>query len=268
MTIKSIALSTAYFRIIRTVCFQYLAFYFGAATATFATENISPSAFDVGIEAYEQGNYTIAKAEFLASLEKNETAAARHNLGLTELQLDQPAQAAWQLERALLLDPFNRDYREKLDLVRKQLGLAASPQEWYLSFSQAVSTKVWLIVATVSFWLLLALVIVTFSSVKKASVRLKLLRLFSLSMFLLSLTAIWLSVKTLKTGIVISEETTPLHAAPATAAPESGFARPGERAYITDRHNNFYRIETEGSATGWISEDAFQPLILKGEGEE
>lgn len=229
-----------------------------AATVAFAAGDPKPLPFEAAIEAHEQGDYAAAKTKFLAALEINETAAARHNLGLTELQLDHPAEAVWQLERGLILDPFNRDYRNKLSLVRKQLGLTASTQEWHLLFSQIVSLNVWTIVATISFWLLLAAWILPKLSGKKASTRIHLIRLFNSLALVLSLTAIWLNLKDLKTGIVLAEETTALHAAPATAAPEIGFARPGERAHVLDQHNDFYQVKTEGSATGWISNNDFR----------
>ena len=60
---------------------------------------------------------------------------------------------------------------------------------------------------------------------------------------------------------MLSSENTVLHAAPATAAPEGGFARSGERVRVLDQHNNFYQIETEGAATGWISKDNFRLLV-------
>lgn len=232
-----------------------------ATTTALAVNATESSPFQAGIEAYEQGDYTTAKNKFLAALETSETAAAHHNLGLTEIQLDNPAEAAWQLERALLLDPFNRNYHEKLNLVRKQLGLAANARQWHLLFSQIVSLKIWVIIATASFWLLFATIILPVCSGKKIVGSIKFLRIFSLLTLLLSLPAIWLNLKTLKSGIILAEEATALHIVPATAAPESGFARPGERVHVLDQHNDFYQIKTEGQATGWISKDDFRLLI-------
>lgn len=240
--------------------FYILATYFIAASFAFATGNVEPSPFQAGIEAYEKSDYSTAKAKFLAALEKDETAAARHNLGLTELHLDRPAEAAWQLHRALLLGPFNQGYREKLSLVRKQLGLPEDNTRWYHRLSQTIPTKVWLMIASVSFWLLLTALILPVLNEKNVSSHIKASRFFSVLALTVSLTAIGLNFRTLKSGIVLSEETASLHAAPATAAPESGFARPGERASILDQHNNFYQIKTEASVTGWISKNAFRQL--------
>ena len=218
------------------------------------------SHFQTGIQAYEQGDYETAKTEFERAVIIDEGPAARHNLGLAELKLDHPAQAIWQLERALLLDPLNRDYRNKLNLVREQLGLSTSPVKWYYQLSQIVSIRVWLMVTTVSFWLLIAVVILPLINKRPTTGRIRLLQLSFALISALSAAALWLNLAHLKTGIVCSEETFSLHAAPASAAPENGFARPGERARILNRHNGFYQIKTESTATGWISKDSFRPL--------
>ena len=237
---------------------RILATFLIAVTVAFAVDDAEPSPFQAGIEAYDQGDYETAKLKFIAALEMNETAAAHHNLGLTELQLERPAEAVWQLERALLMDPFNQGYHEKLNLVRKQLGLATGERQWRLLLSQLVSLNTWKITATISFWLLVAAMILPKLSEQIAGNHIKLLQLFSALTLALSLTAMWVNSTHLKTGIVLSAENTPLHAAPATAAPESGFARAGERARVLDRYNNFYQIRTEGYATGWISKNDFR----------
>ncbi len=239
-----------------------LSLFYGVVALAFTANGLTAeNPFQSGIEAYEQGDYKTAKTEFTLAVNTNETPAARHNLGLALFQLDKPAQAVWQLERALILNPFNKDYRKKRNLVREQLGLTGDPTEWYDSLSQLVSISAWLMIATVSLWLLVGVFILPVLNDKSAGIRVQLLRCFSLLTLTLSLIAIGLNLQTHKTGIILSEETASLHAAPANAAPESGFARPGERAHVLDQHNNFYKIKTEGSATGWISEDDFRLLV-------
>jgi len=234
-----------------------------ATVAAFATTDQAAAPadpFDVGIEAYQNSEYKTAKAQFTAALEISETAAARHNLGLAYFQLEAPAEAIWQLERAQLLSPFNADYRFKLEAVRQELGLFAGSPQWYVLASQALPTKTWLIIATISFWLLLAALILPRLSGAKVSIRIKALRVMSIAALILSLPSIGLNLRLLQIGTVITDQAANLHAAPASAAPECGTARPGERARILDQYNNFYKVETEGQATGWISKDAFRPL--------
>ena len=240
--------------------YRTLALYSLTAIAAFAATSEPASPFQSGIEAYQNAEYGIAKAQFTAALELDETAAARHNLGLAHFQLGAPAEAVWHLERAQLLEPFNAGYRYKLEAVRQELGLFAGSAKWYTLASAALPTKTWLVLATVSFWLLLAVFILPRISDTKVSIGLKTLRVISIAALILSIPSLWLNLRLLQTGTIITDEAASLHAAPASAAPESGTARPGERARILDQYNHFYEIKTEGQATGWISKDAFRPL--------
>jgi hypothetical protein len=118
----------------------------------------------------------------------------------------------------------------------------------------------WIVIATISFWTLIAILILPRINDTKIGISLKTLRFISIFALILSTPSIWLNLRLLQTGTVITDEATSLHAAPASAAPQSGTARPGERARILDQYKHFYEIETEGQATGWISKDAFRPL--------
>jgi tetratricopeptide (TPR) repeat protein len=235
-------------------------FYIIATVTAFATKSAPATPFQSGIEAYQNAEYKTAKAQFVDALELDETAAARHNLGLAHFQLNAPAEAVWQLERAQLLEPFNAGYRYKLEAVRQELGLFADSAKWYTLASAALPTKSWLILATVSFWLLLAVLILQRLSDTKIRIGLKTLRVISIAALILSIPSLWINQRLLQTGTIITDQATSLHAAPASAAPQSGTARPGERARILDQYKHFYEIKTEGQATGWISKDAFRPL--------
>jgi tetratricopeptide (TPR) repeat protein len=240
--------------------FKITLLYIATAVLAFAATSDISDPFQSGIEAYQNGQYKVAQAQFTAALDADETAAARHNLGLAYFQLGAPAEAVWQLERAQLLAPFNADYRFKLGAVRQELGLFAGAPNWTILASQALPTKSWLIIASISFWLLLAAYILPRLSGAKAGLWTKSLRVITIIALILSLPAIWLNLRLLQSGTIITDEAASLHAAPASAAPESGSTRPGERARILDQYNNFYEIETEGLATGWISKEAFRPL--------
>ena len=238
-----------------TSFFRISLFYIIATVTAFAA-----TPFQAGIEAYQNAEYKAAKAQFTSALEVEETAAARHNLGLAHFQLGAPAEAVWQLERAQLLEPFNADYRYKLEAVRQELGLFAGSPKWYVLASEALPTKTWLILATISFWILLAVLILPRISGTKPSLGIKTLRFISIAALIFSTPSIWLNLRLLQSGTIITDEAASLHAAPASAAPESGTARPGERARILDQYNDFYEIKTEGQAIGWISKDEFRPL--------
>ncbi|MDP4644740.1 MAG: tetratricopeptide repeat protein [Opitutales bacterium] len=216
--------------------------------------------FHGGVDFYEKGNYEQALKYFEGSLSSGETAAARHNLALTYFQLGQPAEAAWQIERALRIDPLKTEYHYKLGALRQQLGLFEHEPEWYQIAAQLLTTKIWIALATTSFWLLLAALFLPRIGGLQINIGIKAIRLISLLALLLSAPALWLNYQMQAIGIVVNEEATELHAAPASAAHTSGIARPGERAQILDQHNDFYQVKTESQITGWIAKDSFRAL--------
>ena len=87
------------------------------------------------------------------------------------------------------------------------------------------------------------------------------LRYVSLALLLIAATASALNYPLSKAGILVLNDPQDLHAAPASATPLSGTARPAERAQQLDQHGEFVKIETEGGAIGWIQEDAFRLLL-------
>lgn len=217
--------------------------------------------FNDGLEAYSAENYTSAVSKFEAALNESETAAARHNLALSYYQLEQPAEAAWQIERALVLEPHNREYRYKLDALRQELGLFASSANWFKLTAQSLTLQQWVLLGAASIWFALASIFLPKMSGRTPGLGIKFLRTISLVVIAAALAGSILTAPIQQTGILVINETQDLHAAPASVAPISGTVRPAERAQQLDQHGEFVKIETEGGATGWIQRDKFRNLI-------
>ncbi len=217
--------------------------------------------FQSGLDFYEKGAYQEALEHFKSSLSSGETAALRHNLALTYFQLGEPATAVWQIERALALEPFNGKYQYKLEALRSQLGLLEDKLAWYALAGQSLTLNQWILLAASGFWIVAALYLFPIIGGYRRTSGLKAARIVAIGLLGLSVAAIILQARGRKDGIIIAGEATTLHVAPANAAPETGTARPGERARIIDRHNDFLKIQTEGQATGWIAKDAFRKLV-------
>jgi tetratricopeptide (TPR) repeat protein len=216
--------------------------------------------FEAGLEAYHQSNYSEAIADFQRSLETNESAATHHNLALSLYQAQKPAEAIWHLERAIQLEPTNQNYLYKLSALRQQLGLHKAPTTWWQSAANILSQRAWTWIAVSNFWILIAVLLLPRLGGFRRPITLKLSISFTLIALLLSSAALITRHKQQATGIIISSQPSTIHHAPASAAPEAGQARPGERAHILDRHNNFLKIKTEANITGWISNEALREL--------
>lgn len=230
------------------------------AICLLAITSLHADSFSDGTSAYEQGNFETAAQHFADDLPDKETAAARHNLALSYFQLGQPAEAAWQIERALRIDPLNTEYHYKLGALRQQLGLFESRPKWHVLGAQLLGTSTWILLCGASFWLLLAAWLLPRIAGNKPNFFIKAVRLSTVIIFLITIPALWLQHSLSQSGIVVSNTPTDLHAAPASAAPATGVARPGERARIVDQHNDFYQVETEAQITGWINKDSFRVL--------
>ena len=114
--------------------------------------SIGADEFQAGLRAYEEGNYEAAVEAFNQAVEVKETAAARHNLALSAYQSDLPAEAVWQLERALRIEPANKEYQFKLSALRQQLGLSSGQRTWLEKAAYAMRAKQWGWLGTISLW--------------------------------------------------------------------------------------------------------------------
>lgn len=216
--------------------------------------------FQSGLEAYHESQYTEATAAFERSLEFSESAATHHNLALSLYQRGQTATAIWQLERALRLEPLNEAYIFKLGLLRQKLGLYESPTTWWQSAANMLTKSAWTWIASSGFWMVTAVLTLPRIGGFQRPIFLKFSSGIAAVCLLLAVTALTIQITQQPSGIVISKEAVDLHHAPASAAPEAGVARPGERARIIDQHKDFLKVETEAAITGWIHVDAFREL--------
>ncbi len=227
----------------------------------FLTTSLNASSFETGIEAYQNKNYEKAIEAFTAANSKMETAASHHNLALAYFQQERPAESLWNLERALTIKPFNASYEFKVDALRQQLALPSKRLTWYQKASKILSTSGWLLIGTIAFWVIIGSLILPKFLQLQSTLSIKVCRTLAVFICLLSAPAFLLNSSHRKAGIVISPEVVNLTAAPASAAPQVGTARPGERAKVIDAYNDFYEVETEAQIIGWISKKSFRKLF-------
>lgn len=225
---------------------------------------LAGDAFQEGVDAYHDSEYAGARSSFETAVAEDETAAAHHNLALALFQEGKPGQSVWHLERALRLEPKNESYHYKLAALRQQLGLPPTPPKWYELASQALSQQGWIILLSVSFWITLAAFLLPKLGGCQVNLQVKAARAIGLIALILAGTALYLNRDLSSRGIVLSDIPVELHAAPAGAAPETGLARPGERAQQIDQYGDYVQIKTEGGARGWIHTEHYR--LIQGSG--
>ncbi len=216
--------------------------------------------FEQGLEAYENGRYDEAIEAFNAAVEENETPATRHNLALAYFQNGEPGEAAWQLERALRLDPKNESYYYKLGAVRQQLGLPLIRPDWKQLLVDFFSQQTWIILCAICIWTFLAALLLPKFAGSRYHLATRGLILLAFTGMTLAGFALIAAKDRHRQGVCLSDTPAELHAAPAHAAPQSGLARPGERVQLIERHQAYAKIRTEAGAEGWIHQDRFRLL--------
>lgn len=220
--------------------------------------------FQQGVEAYHDAEYAAAASAFSSEVEKEESAAAHHNLALALYQQGKISESAWHLERALLLEPKNKPYHFKLGALRQQLGLPVSRPEWHELASRMLSQRSWVVLLSISFWLTVAAIWLPKAGGRRISLQIKVARTAGLIVLIVAAAALYQNRHLSDYGIVLGESQITLHAAPAGAAPQVGLARPAERAQRVDQHGNYVEIETEGGARGWVETSHYRLVQREG----
>lgn len=83
-----------------------------------STHTIVPS---IGAQYIEQSDYAGAARQYSAALEANPSASLYHNLGVTYGLMEQYPRAILAYERALMLNPFQRETRHNLRLSYRKI---------------------------------------------------------------------------------------------------------------------------------------------------
>lgn len=230
-------------------------------TALLCTLNtLSADSFDTAVDAYHETEYEKAIEHFEAALAESESASARHNLALSYYHSKQLGEATWQLQRAVRLAPLNTSYQFKLGALRQQLGLYQKSTNWWQSASSILSTNTWMLLLAISFWVLVTLLLLPRAGRMTRTLAVKLSTAASIVVFSLSTAAIMIHYFDMPDGVVISNEPLTLRHAPASAAPEAGIARPGERLKVNEHYEGFIKVETEAEIVGWLPEESFRAL--------
>jgi tetratricopeptide (TPR) repeat protein len=229
------------------------------ATALLCASNIlCADSFKTAVDSYHESKYEQAIEHFKAALAEGESAPARHNLALSYFQSNQLGEATWQLERAVRLKPLNTSYQFKLGALRQQLGLYQQSTNWWQSASSVLSINTWILLLTISFWLIVALLLLPSAGQMSRTLPVKLSTTASFILLSLSTAAISIHYFDMPDGVVISNQPTTVRHAPASAAPS--IARPGERLQVNEHYQGFVKVETEANIVGWLPEEDFRVL--------
>jgi tetratricopeptide (TPR) repeat protein len=232
--------------------------------------SLAQTAFETGNQFYQKENYQAAINSYESILNSGKHSAEVYfNLGNCYYKLNKVAPAIYNFEKALLLNPNDKDIQTNLDFARKTTidDIKVVPKVGFQKLIQDVTSKyhydtwAWITV-TLAFVFLLFFVGYYFSQTTLLK------RVFFIGMFLFLL-AIVVSVSSAiyeknhyeneKPAIVFAEITT-VKSEPKNSSPDAFVLHEGAKVYVLESIANWKKIELTDETTGWIEADAIKEL--------
>jgi len=206
--------------------------------------------FNAGVNAYRGRDYVEATELWSKVLEHDPAVGTFINVGLAEWQLGRrgPAVLAW--ERALWVDPFNAAAQENLRYARKAAQLEAPQLTWYEAASLWLPVNAWALVAGLSLWAAVALIILPRILRWPRANWHQALAAAGFAIFLLCLPSLFGVHTRSRIGIVL-EKDTELRLTPTHAAQTLMLLPAGQPARWVRARGDYLLVQT-GYGKGWI----------------
>jgi len=206
--------------------------------------------FRQGSEAYIAGGFEQSATLFREAVAARPAPGTLHNLGNAEWQCGRTGPAIFAWERAQWLDPFNPNTRANLRLARKAAQLEAPDLLWYEICSTWLPVNAWSWLASLSFWLAVAMVMLPgILRWRKADWH-QGVAAAGFAVFLLTIPALAGVQTRSKIGVVLTKET-PLRLTPTSEAQILTRLPAGESARLERERGQYVFIRTSAAA-GWI----------------
>lgn len=212
--------------------------------------------FDLGVQAYERGDYAAAnRAFFRAAARVPRAADAWANAGTAAWARGDTAHAVLGWQRALRLDPYDEESRERLDLLREPpIGTPA-----YVAPLSAGTGALAGLVLWCAAWLALAI---------QAERRTPYVRAVAGGTLVIALVllvgAVELEDRAAVRGLGVMRHARPLLLAPSADRPAATDAATGEVGTLGAREGSWVWIVLDGARAGWVPAGAV--LALDGDG--
>jgi hypothetical protein len=212
--------------------------------------------FRQGCEAFAAGAYEQAAAAFRDLVALEPSSGALHNLGNAEWRRGQTGEAILAWERAQWLSPFSANTRANLRYARQKAQLPSTSLAWYEICSSWLPVSVWPVLAAVSLWVALAMVMLPGVLRWRKADWHQALAAGCLAIFLLTLPAL-LGVHTRAKFGVIRTQDTLLRLTPTREAQTLGKLPAGELARLERQRGQYVYVRAGNDAAGWIERRQF-----------
>jgi tetratricopeptide (TPR) repeat protein len=230
----------------------------GAVLILIASTALASEAFTEGQRAYEAADFEKAAMAFRQAATLIPTSGTWQNLGNAEWKAGRPGSAILAWERAEWIDPFNTNARNNLRFARKTRLLDAPELQWYEICSSWLSNSAWAWLASFSFWLAAAMVMLPGIFRWRRMGWQQALAAAGFAVFLLTLPAMYGIQTRAKLAVVLSPGTILRLTPTANAQPVAKLAA-GETIRL-EHENGGYVYAHTANATGWVQRAEFGRL--------
>jgi len=221
------------------------------------------------IVAYDEGDFRkaieILEAEKKTQMDKGlESSELYYNLGNAYFRVNDLAHARLYYEKALLLDPGDRDIRHNIDYLTTKIEdkiLVADTfflSIWFRAVQNLFSSNTWAMIAVVCFIILVVSLVAFFFSrmllIKKSAFYVGIV-MFVIVIFS-NIFAFGQKGKIEKRDTaVIMAASVPVVSSPDINSKELFILHSGTKVYITKEDRNWFEIEIDNGSVGWIPKD-------------
>lgn len=211
--------------------------------------------FKEGVEVYQAGEFAKAAQAFREVAAREPASGTLQNLGNAEWQVGRAGEAILAWERALWVNPFDRNARNNLRFARAARQLDSPQLKWYEAAATWLPANWWAWIAGGSLWLVVGMTTLPGILRWRKATWQQAVAAVGLGVFLVSLPAHFGALTRTRIGFVL-EKNTPLRLTPTAEAEAVTRLAAGEPARWVRAKGNYVFIRTVRNA-GWIERGKF-----------
>jgi tetratricopeptide (TPR) repeat protein len=212
--------------------------------------------FEDANQLYDQGKYAEAKAGYEKLIESGQLGAnLYYDLGNAEFRLGSAGHAILDYERALVLNPRHPEARANLKLLRDKNGAKLLPVAWNEQIAASLAPEAWAIVAAVSGWLNLFLLVLILTSRRRENSWRWALLVFSAMVGSAAGIALASIARDQDRGVILAKQTE-ARLAPAESAGVAEALTAGSQVRVLSIRGPWVYCELPGAGRGWVPDDA------------
>ncbi len=238
------------------------------------SEKVASSVAGQAVEAYNNGEFRevvelLEKEKAVQEAKGLESSELYYNLGNAYFRVNDIAHARLYYERALLLDPGDRDIRHNIDYLMTKIEDKIVVADtfflgiWFRSVQSLFNSNTWAVVAVVSFILFIACLVafffgrlMTFKKIAFYSGIVLLILVILSNIFSYNQKD---SVENRDTAVIMAGSVS-VYSSPDSNSKEIFILHSGTKVTVTKEDRSWIEIEIDNGSVGWIQRDKLEVI--------